>query len=290
MMRDRLKTHDVGSWVKRFIDRLREVVDISTALTVRMLDIKTKNKMAQEFKAAKQRLIITDYDGTLVPFEKLPMDAKPSQELLESLRALAAIPDTRLVVLSGRDKETLQKWLGNANATLVSEHGGGMKKPSDTEWTPLFTVTNDAWKKDIRPMMELFVNRIPESFIEEKTFSLVWHYRNAEQESATAAARELLDTMTNFTTNLNIYVIPGDKIVEVRTLGINKGNFYSTQLANNNSDFILALGDDWTDEDLFAVLPRHAYSIKVGLQMSKARFNIKSHSEVKMLFQQLAKG
>jgi len=299
VMRNRLKTHDISNWVKRFIERLREVVEISAALSVRMLDAKTKSRMVHEFKTAKHRLIITDYDGTLVPFEKRPMDAKPSQELLETLRSLSAIPDTRVIVLSGRERETLQQWLGNTNATLVSEHGGWMKNPDDAEWTPLAGATNDVWKKDVRPMMELFVNRIPESFIEEKTFSLVWHYRNAEQESAEAAARELLDTMTNFTTNLNIYVVPGDKVVEVRTLGINKGNFYSTQLAKTNgnaklaetnSDFVLALGDDWTDEDLFAVLQPNAYSIKVGLKMSKARFNVKSHHEVKALFQQLIKG
>ncbi|MBI2429318.1 MAG: bifunctional alpha,alpha-trehalose-phosphate synthase (UDP-forming)/trehalose-phosphatase [Ignavibacteriales bacterium] len=290
VMRDRLKTHDIADWVKRFIERLKETIDISLSLSVRMLDAKTKSKMVHDFKNAKHRLIVTDYDGTLVPFEKLPMHAKPSHELLDTLRSLSAIPETRVVVLSGRDRETLQKWLGTANTTLVSEHGGWMKDPSDEEWKPLVAVTNDAWKKDVRPIMEMFVNRIPESFIEEKTFSLVWHYRNAEQESANAAARELLDTMTNFSTNLNIYVTPGDKIVEVRTLGVNKGNFFSTQLAKNGNDFIVALGDDWTDEDLFAALPEHAYSIKVGLRMSKARFNLKSHVEVRSLLQQLVKG
>ena len=290
IMRERLKIHDVGNWVKNFIERLREVVDISAALSVRILDTKTKGRLVQDFKSAKERLVITDYDGTLVPFEKLPADAKPSKELLDLLASIAAVPNTRLVVLSGRDRETLQKWLSESRATLVSEHGGWMKNPSDAEWLPLFPANNDAWKKDIRPAMELFVNRIPESFIEEKTFSLVWHYRNAEPESAATAAKELLDTMTNFTNNLNIYVVPGDKIVEVRTLGINKGNFYSTALAKLESDFILALGDDWTDEDLFSVLPPHAYSIKVGLRMSKAKFNVKSHADVKALFQHLVKG
>ena len=249
--------------------------------------------MVQDFKNASHRLIVTDYDGTLVPFEHLPAEAKPPLELKETLRSLAAIPGTRVVVLSGRDKDTLQQWLGNSNATLVSEHGGWMKNPADAEWTPLVASPNDGWKKDVRPIMELFVNRIPESFIEEKTFSMVWHYRNAEEESASSAARELLDTMTNFTTNLNIYVIPGDKIVEVRTLGINKGNFYTTQLSGGNGsapEFILALGDDWTDEDLFAALPEHAYSIKVGLRLSKARFNLKSYQDVRSLFQQFVKG
>lgn len=296
VMRERLKAHDITDWVNRFTDRLRETVEISTSLSIRMLDAKTRNTLVHDFKSAKHRLIITDYDGTLVPFEKRPMDAGPSQELLETLRSLSAMPDTRVVVLSGRDKETLQRWLSASNAILVSEHGGWMKDPSEQEWKSLVAVHNDAWKKDVRPIMEMFVNRIPESFVEEKTFSLVWHFRNAEQESASSAARELLDTMTNFSTNLNIYVVPGDKIVEVRTLGINKGNFYTQHLSRTNGgtghppDFILALGDDWTDEDLFAVLPSGAYSIKVGLRMSKARFNVKSFQEVRSLFQQMVKG
>ena len=137
-------------------------------------------------------------------------------------------------------------------------------------------------------MLEMFVGRIPGSFVEEKDFSLVWHYRKAETEAASPAARELLATLANFSANLHIQVLPGNKTVEVRTMGISKGVFFTQFLAATAGEFILAMGDDWTDEDLFAVLPPSAYSIKVAPKVSKARFNLNSVSDARALLERLA--
>ena len=289
VMKERLRTHDIKDWVQRFFKRLEDVGETSATLAVKMLDGAARNGLLQDFKKAQTKMIVTDYDGTLVPFAKSPDDAVPDKELVDLIDHLANIEGVQIVIISGRDRRTLQEWFGSKHLTLVAEHGGWMKNHTDAEWTPTLTPAEDTWKKEIRPIMELFLNRIPESFIEEKTFSLVWHFRNAESESAAFAARELLDTLANFTMNLSIQVVPGDKTVEVRTGGIGKGVFYSRFLANTNPSFILAMGDDWTDEDLFAVLPSNAYSIKVGLRTSKAKYNLKSYQEVRALLHQLAK-
>ena len=141
--------------------------------------------------------------------------------------------------------------------------------------------------KDILPFLRLYVERIPGSFVEEKTFSLVWHYRKADQESASVAAKELLDSLSNFSINLGVQILPGNKTVEIRNVGISKGAYYAKALARTSSDFILAAGDDWTDEDLFSVLPETAYSIKVGMRVSKARFNVRSYRDVRSLLEHL---
>jgi trehalose 6-phosphate synthase/phosphatase len=108
-----------------------------------------------------------------------------------------------------------------------------------------------------------------------------------ESESGTAAARELLDTLSNLSSNLSIQVLPGNKTIEVRNIGISKGVFFTRFLAASAPGFILAMGDDWTDEDLFAVLPKDAFSVKVGLRLSKARFNLKSFHDVRSMLSRL---
>jgi trehalose 6-phosphate synthase/phosphatase len=124
--------------------------------------------------------------------------------------------------------------------------------------------------------------------IEEKDFSLVWHYRKADSESSSTAARELLDTLSTFTANLHIQVLPGNKTVEVRTMGNGKGIFFTKFLSTSPAQFVLAMGDDWTDEDLFAVLPPSAYSIKIGQRISKAKYNLRSVQDVRALLEKLA--
>jgi trehalose 6-phosphate synthase/phosphatase len=68
---------------------------------------------------------------------------------------------------------------------------------------------------------------------------------------------------------------------------VNKGRAVARWLGRKQWDFILAIGDDWTDEDMFDVLPDSAYSKKVGLSASKARFNIDSQDDVRGLLKEL---
>ena len=286
-MRQRLETHDIHQWTRRFFARLREIKEASAHLEVKQFDARAGERMVSEFTAAENRLIILDYDGTLVPFAGEPHLAVPEDELLVTLKRLTALPNTTTVILSGRDKETLESWLKGTNALLVAEHGGWVKRSPSGEWEPTISPSNDSWKKEIRPILDLHVDRIPGSFVEEKNFSLVWHYRKAESESASFAARELLDMLSNLTTNLDIHILPGNKTIEVRTTGISKGAFYQRFFAAVHAPFIFAAGDDWTDEDLFAVLPADAFSIKVGMQMSKARYNVPAYHDIRVLLSQL---
>jgi trehalose 6-phosphate synthase/phosphatase len=287
VMRQRLESHDINHWVQKFFTRLSEVREISRLLSVKLLDVNIRKQLVSDYKNSPRRLVILDYDGTLVPFADVPSKAAPDEAIKSVLQKLSVSNGTHLVILSGRDRNTLQQWLGDLSATLVAEHGGWVRHCSTTEWTPVIHQTENNWKKEILPIMQIFVDRIPGSFVEEKDFSLVWHYRQADSESANNSARELLDTVSNLSANLNIQVLSGNKAIEVRHIGISKGIFFSQSLAKDMPEFILAMGDDLTDEDLFAVLPQTAYSIKVGLKMSKARYNVKSVPDVRSLLEQL---
>ena len=122
---------------------------------------------------------------------------------------------------------------------------------------------------------------------EEKEFSLVWHYRKVDPEFGLVRVRELKDALLHLTANLSLEVSEGNKVIEIKNAGINKGRAVLRWITKKNWDFILAIGDDWTDEDMFAVLPESAYSIKVGLSPSQAKFNVNSWIDVRSLLEEL---
>lgn len=288
IMQKRLNRYNVVRWGTDFIDALSNVKKIQLALSVRKLTEETQKKLIRSYWQSDNSIMLLDYDGTLVPFAEKPQKARPDEELLNMLDALGESPKTEVVIISGRDKETLDKWFGNRNLGLVAEHGVWIKdrgKPWETI-EPL----RDDWKEQMNPILEWYEDRTPGSFIEEKDFSLAWHYRKADPQLASIRARELKDELLQLTANLNLGIQEGSKVIEIKSVGINKGRAALHWLSRKAWDFILAIGDDWTDEDLFAVLPQSAYSIKVGVSPSKAKFNLDSVQEIRALIHQLAKG
>jgi trehalose 6-phosphate synthase/phosphatase len=148
---------------------------------------------------------------------------------------------------------------------------------------------SNEWTKQILPLLELYADRTPGAFVEEKTYSLAWHYRNADPLLGSLRANELKDDLVYLTSNLGLSVVEGKKVIEVKNALINKGRCAIDWLSKEHWEFILALGDDKTDEDLFEVLPATAYSFKVGIGASKARYNLYSQRDVIPLLQSCIK-
>ncbi len=242
--------------------------------------------MLNSYRVSHKRLLLLDYDGTLVGFVGRPEQAKPDEELLATLRALAEDSVNELVVISGRDKNILSEWFGNLKISLVAEHGAWIREKGQ-DWLATEPLRTD-WQATIRPVLELYVDRTPGSFIEEKDFSMVWHCRRTAPELANVRMQELRDAVMNLTENLDVGVFEGSDILEIKTVGINKGRATKTWLAKQKWDFILAVGDDYTDEDMFAVLGKRAYSVKVGQGISSARFNVDSVAEIRLLLGELS--
>jgi len=201
------------------------------------------------------------------------------------LQELAGDPRNQVVLISGREKGSIDEWFGNMNIGLVAEHGVWVKD-KDGEWQQTLTITND-WKEEVRPILELWVDRTPGSFVEEKGFSLVWHHRRCNPTLGEVRARELVKELLQLTTNLNLQVLEGSRVVEVKNAGVNKGHAASRWIASGKWDFILAAGDDLTDEDVFRVLPATAWSIKVGFGASGARFCLGSPTQVRSLLKEM---
>ena len=286
IMQIRLKRYDVFHWAEDFVQSIKSVIQEQKSLEIKLLGEDQKQKMIEAFKNADHRLILSDYDGTLVPFAEHPRLAKPDKRLLNLLKRVTCDPKNEFVMISGRSKDTLQEWLGDFRMDFVAEHGVWIKNNAG-EWKNLKSLKKD-WMAKIQPILDVYTDRIPGSFVEEKEFSLVWHFRKADPEIASLKAKELMDDLVNFTANIDVQVLPGNKVIEVRNAGISKGDAIQSFLGKEKYDFILALGDDLTDEDMFRSLPKSAYSIKVGLNQSLARFNIKDHISALDLLEALA--
>ena len=294
VMQQRLKRHDVARWSDDFIQELLQVQKGQS----RTLPLdQHKQTLHAEFHQADQRLLLLDYDGTLVPFTDNPDQAQPDQELLDLLKRLENA-DTEVVIISGRDRAILESWLGFLNITLVAEHGAWIKRRGE-QWRLSKPLVN-SWKGQLAPMLEMYVDRLPGSFIEEKEFSLVWHFRQANPELSAACARELMDELMTFTSNNNIHILQGNKVIEVRNSEVTKGSTGLSLALAQNYDFILAIGDDTTDEDLFAilalehswpgVLPPKRFTIRVGTDKSQASYFLPNNVEVREMLQELVRG
>jgi trehalose 6-phosphate synthase/phosphatase len=269
----------VERWAKDFIDNLVSVKKLQHELDTKRLIENRKQKLIDKYlkTESNERLLLLDYDGTLTSFAPTPEKAKPDKKLLKLLKKLA--DEGEVILISGRKKNSLEKWFGRLNVGLVAEHGTWLKEKGKS-WELLEPLRNE-WKEEIRPILEVYVDRTPRSFIEEKSFSLVWHYRRADPELSYIRAKELSDTLTYLIADSDLGVLEGNKVIEVKNTSITKGKAALHWISKKQWNFILAVGDDITDEDTFSVLPEAAYSIKIGLGSSHARYNLRTPQELR---------
>jgi len=286
IMQDRLRRYDVIRWAEDFLGRLQEVKVEQERLRAKLLRRDMRQRLLEQFRRAPHSTIFLDYDGTLVSFADDPKEAHPTQDLLMLLRTLSQSANTDVVLISGRDKTTMGDWFADLEVSLVAEHGAWIKVKNQP-WR-LAKPLDNGWKPALLPILQTYADRLPGAFVEEKQYSIAWHYRRADPELASTRVKELVDDLVNFTANIDVQVQQGDKVVEVRCGGISKGTAALSFLPKEASDFLLAIGDDWTDEDLFRVLPDGACSIRVGHRHSCAKFNVRSHTEVLDLLREIS--
>jgi trehalose 6-phosphate synthase/phosphatase len=284
-LQDRLRRYNVNRWAEDFIQTLVSTQKFEAARRARTLTGKAQQPLVQQYCVAPNCSLLLDYDGTLVPFVDDPKLAQPDAELLDLLNGLSADPANEVVIVSGRPRADLEAWFGQLPVGLVAEHGVWLR-PRGGEWRMLKALTTE-WKERVRPILQLYVDRLPGALLEEKEFSLAWHFRKADSEQASQRAKELLDDLSGFTRNIDVQVLEGNKVLEVRNTGVSKGTAALEWLAGQRPGFILAIGDDWTDEDLFRALPPAAYSVRVGLARTAARYYLHNHTAVRRLLREL---
>ncbi len=279
VLQKRLKRYNVNKWANDFISSLTAAKNNRKVSFGEDIAEDTLTQIKHAYSQSKKSLFFLDYDGTLTGFKDDPGKAFPDQQLYNLLDAISNDQDSELVIISGRNREIFDKWFENKNYHLITEHGVWLKKAHE-EWQFLIQINND-WKTKIVPTLEYYVDRTPGSFIEEKNYSLVWHYRKTDAELGQMRAIELKDELSNFTAHDELEIMEGNKVIEIKTRGVNKGQAALHFMMGNQYDFIVAIGDDWTDEYLFDVLSPNAVSIKVGMGKTKAKYHLADFNEVR---------
>lgn len=286
-LQKRLQRYNEEKWATDFLSSLDELKKIQEVKLARKINPDLKNQIIKKYSTSSERLFLLDYDGTLKGFHKDPQAVYPDEELYEILKNLTESKGNKVIIISGRDKETLSKWFSNDwTIGFIAEHGVWSKEPGG-EWGMTEQIDKQ-WMDVIRPILEFYVDRTPRSFIEQKNYSLVWHYRDADPDLGEIRSWELKEHMKEMTTNLNLEIMDGDKVIEIKNSGVNKGRAALKKIGNQNYDFILAVGDDWTDEYTFGAMPEEAITIKVGTKTTKAKYYVDSVEDVRNFLKVLA--
>lgn len=279
-----IKKQTVQKWAKDFIRELLVIRSKNHEIKNKFLLPKDfSHRVKKDFFKAKERLILLDYDGTLVGYNKDPQKAFPSEGLKELLLNLIKLPRTEVIIISGRDIKTLERWLGDLPIGMVAEHGAYFKK--DNIWVKNAVDEEENWKEDIAAVLQDITDKTPGSFIEEKDSALVWHYRQVDIWLANLRVNQLVEMLIFPCSKKNLQIMKGNKIVEVKVAGVSKGDSVRTIINKKKYDFILCAGDDTTDEDMFRELPDNSVTIKIGQVSEEARFNLSNPKQFLDLLQ-----
>jgi len=288
VMQRRLKSYTVQAWGADFMNDLNAAGGEREQQHKKRMSKQSRQELLDAYATSEERLIILDYDGTLKDFVSSPRPfmAKPSIKLRRMIKRLAENERNHVAIVSGRPKKALERWFRGIDLTLVAEHGAWTRY--DGKWTNV-DVEFGSLKRQLRPIMQKYVSRTAGSEIEEKDYSIVWHYRNVAPELAYVRAGEMKRELIDVIDREDIGVFSGDKVLEIKPNEINKGYAASELEAVYPAGFVLAAGDDYTDEDMFRELPPESYTIKVGSGDTKARFQLSSVDDMTALLEALSR-
>ncbi len=275
-MQSLLARRDVTAWAGEFMRELTKAKARNDELRRKVLGQSGIAEIRDRYRAARRRLLVFDYDGTLAPLVSDPAKASPTVDLLASLDRLAADPDNTVVISSGRDKRSIGDWFPNPAIRLSAEHGAFFRE--NGQWHGDYGQM--VWSDDIMEIIQNVTDHTPGSHIENKQTALVWHYRDVEDWLAELRVTQLINALMRPVAASGLQVMRGRKIVELKVPEFNKGQEIRRLLDKGPYDFVMAIGDDITDEDMFSALDCDAVTIKVGRFSDSAKYSIPFQHDV----------
>lgn len=271
-----LSVQTVNKWATDFVNEMNTICAKNEWLRKKHITASTIAQIKLKYNQAKQRLLLLDYDGTLAALKLHPEDAQPTPELINLLQQLTSDPANHVVINSGRDHITLEKWLGCLPLSMAAEHGAFYKE--NGAWHK--NTEKFEWGTGILSILQMFVDRTPRSHLEIKETAIAWHYRESDAWLGSLRAQQLVSALVSICTRQKLQILQGNKVVEIKSPDYNKGSEVRRLLVNKHYDFILAMGDDTTDDDMFQAVPPNAFTIKIGAVSETANYNLSAQSDV----------
>ena len=202
--------------------------------------------------------------------------ASPGNDILELLCSLQSIPNTQVLLVSGRSRNDMDSWFAQCGITMIAEHGAWFKDRF-SGWTPL-TEGRVQENRALSTIMEKYALVLEGSFLEEKTSGVCLHFKMCIQD-------QLAETINKLEKEVNDHIgknsLPyrykkTDELLEIHFSDCDKGQAIQKFVPFNKDAFILAAGDDDTDEDMFAALPKTAFTLKIGKKNTKAKIRVQN--------------
>ncbi|CAJ2674321.1 unnamed protein product [Trifolium pratense] len=312
-----VSTHDVGYWARSFLQDLERAcfdhvrrrwwgIGFGLSFKVVALDPNFRklsmDHIVSAYKRTTNRAILLDYDGTLMP--QVSIDKSPIAKSIEILNSLCKDKNNMVFLVSARSRKTLSEWFSPCeNLGIAAEHGYFLRMKRDDEWATCVPATDCSWKQIAVPVMKLYTETTDGSTIEDKETALVWCYEDADPDFGSCQAKELLDHLESVLANEPVTVKSGQNYVEVKPQGVSKGLvakrlLSSMQEKGMSPDFVLCIGDDRSDEDMFEVItssmngpiaPKaEVFACTVCRKPSKAKYYLDDTAEIVRLIQGLA--
>jgi len=260
-MKERVLKYDALYWAKTFID------DLAAEIPEEDMPVETitlNQDALKPLQSAQNLALFLDYDGTLSEIKKKPAEAVPDEHIKTLFHLMERPGGPDIYLISGRKQVDMDEWFAGYDFNLIAEHGYYYKLGASSNWEIYDSQADLSWKEQIIDVFQLYSGMTPGSFIEEKTSSVVWHYRNADPEFGSWKANQLVSELYEMLSNLPVEIHHGKKIVEICSIQINKGAVVEYFVQLNNYDAVLCAGDDETDESVFRLSDDRLITIKVG--------------------------
>ena len=284
-MQATIKNNNVNHWINNFLSDLK-AKSMGNQTQPRIMTFEHKVELFTAYRKARKRLLLIDYDGTLVPFADTPELAIPRQEVKDLLKELQDQPENDVVVVSGRDSGTLEEWLADTGVALAAEHGAMFK--TSGAWKPLVAEAADCLEK-LASVLSPVAQRYPGTLVERKKYSIAIHYRRLAPASAEALIKEIAKAVAHLHGD-EYTMLQGKMVIEFKAHATGKGTFAKRLLGSNHYDFVMAIGDDTTDEEMFSALTgKNHWTIRVGMNPTAARCNLININSAISLLDQLTK-
>ncbi|RAL45276.1 hypothetical protein DM860_014686 [Cuscuta australis] len=312
-----VSTHDVAYWSRSFLHDLEKKcadhfrkrcygIGLGFGFRVVALDPNFRklsiDEIVSAYVKANNRAMLLDYDGTVMPQSSIIKS--PSAQVLTILNKISSEKKNAVFIVSGRGRESLSSWCSPCQKLgLAAEHGYFMRWTQDGEWEEASQNCDLGWMQLAEPVMQSYTDATDGSCIEKKESAIVWQYIDADPSFGFSQAKEMLDHLESVLANEPVAVKSGRSIVEVKPQGVTKGLVAEkvfTKMAEQGkaADFVLCIGDDRSDEDMFEMIDTalsrdilsqstKVFACTVGQKPSKAKYYLDDPSEVILMLQSL---
>ena len=243
-----------------------------------------KGKLELETLLKGRSLYAFDFDGTLAKIVREHHMAKLSRPIRFWLEELAKRAPT--AIISGRSVEDLRSRVGTVVPHLIGNHGseGPHKRQEDMQQVQ---ETSGAWLQSIN---ERFQGELTRSgvMVENKSYSLSFHYRTVEQrDEARALIARIVAELSP-----PPRIVLGKSVVNVMPpTASHKGTALLEYMRRLDCSTALYVGDDETDEDVFALRDHRILTVRVGKKNgSSARYFLKKQAEITEMLRLIVAG